>query len=1089
MRRHPIKIIVAVAASSVLAAQAAGPAISFNRDIRPILSDNCFVCHGADKSSRKAKLRLDIREVALEKEAFIPGKPDDSELIKRIFTTNEDDLMPPLDSHKTLTVAQKNLLKQWVAEGAKYEPHWSFIAPARPEVPKVNRSVISESAISKAVAPQPGRGAPNADSLITPPNPIDAFILAELQKRGVKPSPEADRRTLLRRLSLDLTGLPPTPGELAAFEKDKSSRAYEKQVDRLLASPHFGERMAVPWLDVVRFADTVGYHGDQNVNVFPYRDYVINSFNKNKPFDQFTIEQLAGDLLPNNTAEQRIATGFNRLNMVTREGGAQPQEYLAKYGADRVRTVGMAWLGLTVGCAECHDHKFDPFTTKDFYQLKAIFADVRQWGVYNDYKYTPNPDLKNWSNDHPFPPEEVVESAYLRRRVETLRSEMGRLADRTAEKRPSDVKAWSKSVRNALADSPDNWLVPQPIVAALTNVTIVTNRTKLTNIVVATENAAARTNIANRTTFKTNAAITTNFMAQADGSLLFSTRPDNNPISVKLNGGTIAALRLELLPHAKHGGGVFRGNRTAANIQFSASLQRAGEKKETKVAFYHADADHKEPRYANGFEIIGIKDTWKVSREHGKEKQTGVWLLDPPLQVKDGDTLTLQLKTNIIGSLRVSVSPVVPTARSWDNETPIALIDPRLLVTPAARNQAWLTSTAADAEAFAAYKKLHRELLECRGGKSPTVVTVAWKPDTTRVLPRGNWQSEDGEIVQPLPPHFLPQPKVSGAKGLTRLEFAKWLVSPENPLTARTVVNRFWKQFFGSGLSNPVDDLGLQGESPSHPELLDWLAVEFMQPGVNVPSASRRVGWDVQHIVRLIVTSSTYKQSSKLRPELRDIDPNNRLLTSQNPRRLEAEFVRDNALKIAALLNPEIGGPSAHPYQPGGYYVNLQFPDRDYHASKDERQYRRGVYAHWQRTFLQPMLANFDAPSREECAAIRTASNTPQQALTLLNDPTFVEAARVLAQKVLQSPAKSDEARLNLAYERSLGRSAKPSELASLKKFLVAQRNHLRSEPDEPVKIQKVGIAPTAEMDAVELGAWTSVCRVILNLHEVITIY
>ncbi len=1053
MRRHPIEIIIVTAAICLASVRGVSAAISFNREIRPILSDNCFRCHGADKNARKAKLRLDDREVAIGKEAFVPGKPEASELIRRIYATTEDDVMPPPESHKTLTAVQKDLLKQWIAEGAKYEPHWSFIAPTRPAVAKVSDQKWSA-------------------------NPIDTFILAQLEAKKIKPSREADRRTLLRRLSFDLTGLPPTPEELAAFEKDRSRNAYEKQVDRLLASPHFGERMAVPWLDVVRFADTVGYHGDQNVNVFPYRDYVINSFNRNKPFDQFTIEQLAGDLLPNSTVEQRVATGFNRLNMVTREGGAQPAEYLAKYGADRVRTVGMTWLGLTVGCAECHDHKFDPFTTKDFYQLKAFFADVRQWGVYNDYKYTPNPDLKNWSNDHPFPPEEMVDSPYLRGRMEKLRSRMGKLADSAAEKRRADVDAWSKSVRKALAQSPDNWLVVRPVSATVMNVMIVTNKTKLTNIVAATKDSPVRTNITSRITFKTNAIIATNFIAQADGSLLFGARPDNHPISLKLMGGTVAALRVELLPHAKHGGSVFRGNKSAANVQLSASLRRAAEKTETKLSFYDAEADRKEPRYANGFEIIGIKDMWKVSRDHAKQKQTGVWLLDPPLKVNEGDILTLNLKTNSIGALCVSVSPIAPVGRSGEG-TPITFIDPRLLINSATRNLAWFTSTAPSTNAFAEYKKLHRELMECRGGKSPTVVTMSSKPGTTRVLPRGNWQTEDGEIVQPLPPHFLPQPKVSGAKSLTRLDLAQWLVSPENPLTARTVVNRFWKQFFGNGLANPVDDLGLQGEPPSHPELLDWLAVEF-----------RESKWDVKHLVRLIVTSSTYKQSSTLRPELRDADPNNRLLASQNPRRLEAEFVRDNALKIAGLLNEDIGGPSAHPYQPAGYYANLQFPDRDYVSDKDERQYRRGVYAHWQRTFLQPMLANFDAPSREECVGYRLQSNTPQQALTLLNDPSFVEASRVFAQNLLRSPARSDDDRLKLSYQRALGRDIKPKELTSLRKFLGAQREHLQSDKDEPVKIQKVGLAPAPkDANAVELGAWTSVCRVILNLHETITIY
>lgn len=1043
-------IATVIGAVLTTSAHAAVPTLSYNRDIRPILSDNCFRCHGADKASRKAKLRLDIREAAIEHGALVPGKPDKSELISRIFTTNEDDAMPPADSHKQLNAAQKEMLKSWVAGGAVYEPHWSFITPQRPEIPKVSGSKFKI------------QGA------------IDAFVLAELQKRKIKPSPEASRRELLRRLSLDLIGLPPTPQEIAAFEKDKSKDAYEKQVERLLASPHFGERMAVPWLDVVRFADTVGYHGDQNVNVFPYRDYVIDSFNKNKRFDQFTIEQLAGDLLPNNTVEQRIATGFNRLNMVTREGGAQPKEYLAKYGADRARTVGMAWMGLTVGCAECHDHKYDPFTTKDFYQLKAFFADVKQWGVYNDYKYTPNPDLKGWSNEHPFPPEEVVDSPYLKQRADKLRSRMAELAGAAAGSQGDAFQSWKSAMDSHFAQHKDGWFTPEPVVTAFTNITVVTNKTKLTNVIAAaTESEQAVTNVTNIVTFKTNSAVTTNFVVEANNTLLFGSKADGNPIPVRLDEGTIAAVRLELIPHARHSNSVLRGNRTSATIQLTASLKRAGEKKERKLAVYHADADHKEPRYVNGFEVPDIKDSWKLSKEHIKSRQSAVWLLDPPVQAKAGDTLVLTLKTNLIGSARVSVSPVAASPALQPVQSSVAALS-RDAINPST----WIASTAADTNAFAEYKKLHREWIECRGGKSPTLVTVSWKPETTRVLPRGNWLSDDGEIVEPLPPHFLPQPKQHGTNRLTRLDLAKWLVSPENPLTARTVVNRFWKQFFGSGLANPVDDLGLQGELPSHPELLDWLAVEFAQ------------NWDTKNLVRLIVTSSTYRQSSNLRPELREIDPNNRLLASQNPRRLDAEFVRDNALAVAGLLNRDIGGPSAFPYQPPGYYANLQFPDRDYFASKDDRQYRRGVYAHWQRTFLQPMMANFDAPSREECTGYRIVSNTPQQALTLLNDPTFVEAARVFAQNVLIARAKNDEDRIHLAFQRALGRNASSKELKSLKQFLVTQRDHLKADPDEASKIQKAGLAPTPkEADATELAAWTSLCRVVLNLHETISVY
>ncbi len=412
--------------------------VDFNREVRPILSENCFACHGPDKGVRKAKMRLDQRESALDKEAFVPGQPEKSELIARVVSTDPEEIMPPLDSHKKLTAAQKETLRRWIAEGAEYQPHWSYILPKRPALPVMTGH--------------------------TSAHPVDAFICQVLASQGVAPSREADRPTLLRRLSLDLTGLPPTPEEVRAFMNDAAPEAYERVVDRLLASPHFGERMAVPWLDVVRYADTVGYHGDQNVNVFPYRDYVIESFNRNKPFDQFTIEQIAGDLLPHPTAEQRVATCFNRLNMMTREGGAQPKEYLAKYAADRVRTVSGAWLGSTLGCAECHDHKFDPFTAKDFYSMEAFFADVKQWGVYADYGYTPNPDLKGFNNDYPFPPEISVNSTALQERIAKLREQISAAAGEAARRdaHPSGLAAWRAQLEAFLAESHSGWEVPEP---------------------------------------------------------------------------------------------------------------------------------------------------------------------------------------------------------------------------------------------------------------------------------------------------------------------------------------------------------------------------------------------------------------------------------------------------------------------------------------------------------------------------------------------------------------------------------------------------------------------------------------------------
>jgi hypothetical protein len=1006
--------------------------ITYNRDIRPILSNNCFLCHGRDEKNRKAKLRLDVRESATKpgktgRAPIVPVKPDESELVRRIFAEDETEVMPPPKSHKKLSAKEKETLKHWIAQGAEYQDHWAYIPPTRPDLPRVQRNDLVRS-------------------------PVDPFILAELEARHITPSPEADKRTLLRRLSLDLTGLPPTVDELHEFLNDKAPRAYERQVRRLLDSRHFGERMAVPWLDVVRFSDTVGYHGDQNQRIFPYRDYVIDSFNRNKSFDQFTLEQVAGDLVPKPTTEQLVATGFNRLNMMTREGGAQPKEYLARYAADRVRTVGMAWLGSTLGCCECHDHKYDPFTMRDFYSLAAFFDDLKQWGVYQDYEYTPNPELRGWSNDHPFPPEIEVESPYLHERQIRLRHEIEGICATAAKKLEGDpsqkaaFEKWMANCREFLTRSPDGW---HRVPATSGNPKI---------------------------------------KVEADGSLLFPSdmkTGESQSIELRPGVGWIAAIRLELLPRKNYKETISRDSATPF-VQLSADLKSDKSKSPKSLPFFFADANFKEDRYANGFPLLGVTHGWKTSGKHIKEAQTSIWLFEKPIQLEAEDRLIVRLKADHVGCVRLAVSPFF-FEDPRNPQLPAALSEAMTTAADACSSdqrsllaKAFLEGAAFDATAYTRVQKLLKEIHECSDGRAFTMIAQAREPAITRVLSRGNWQDESGTVVQPAVPHFLHQPKTpTKTTRLTRLDLAQWLTSPENPLTARVFMNRLWKQFFGAGLCNSLEDLGAQGESPSHAELLDWLAVEF-----------RESGWNVKHMVELMALSSTYRQSSKLRPELHDIDPNNRLLASQSPRRLEAEFVRDNVLSITGLINLDIGGPSAHPYQPAGYYANLQFPDRDYVADTDDRQYRRGIYMHWQRTFLQPMLANFDAPSREECIANRNAANTPQQALTLLNDPTFVEAARVFAESLLDQRNTTDAQKIEHAYEKALCRLPKEKERDSLLAFLADQRSYYHANPDEATKLDRAGMAPRrADMDAAKLAAWTNLCRVILNLHETITRY
>ena len=1062
----PLCAALLAAVAPLPSTHAADSKIEFNRDVRPILSDKCFYCHGPDKNHRKSGLRLDVREDALKPAksgdiAIVPGKPDESALVLRVFSTDKDEMMPPEEAHKTLSAAQKETLKRWIAEGAEYQQHWAYITPRRPVVPGISDFRFQISDWEKRDASRGAELRKQQARLETwVRNPIDAFVLDRLLREGIAPSPEAAPETLCRRMYLDLPGVPPTPEEVKAFEASFQSEIgnLKSEIQTLLASPHFGERMAVPWLDAVRFADTVGFHGDQRINIFPYRDYVIDSFNKNKRFDQFTIEQLAGDLLPEPTQEQLVATGFNRLNMVTREGGAQPKEYLAKYGGDRVRTAASAWLGSSMACCECHDHKFDPFLSRDFYSMSAFFADVKQWGVYNDYAYTPNPELKGWSNDHPFPPEIEVESAALKQRQEALGKRIAQLVATPDAKRQMEFAAWRDGALAFLKSSPTGWAAFAPA-----NVSQQSAQPK----------KAAKTKTTAIVKAETEAAPAPEFTIESDGRIIFAPAPATKTnIEFQAPSGWLAAIRIELLPNEKHGGNILRGNARSATFKPVFSLHRAGAKAPVDLASRQADADRREPRYFNGFSQIGIGSGWTLT--NGKDTATAVWLLDPPVQIADGDTLFVRLEDSAAGSLRVSFSRLAaptPTA-DWAALAKVAQSD-----SPAAR-ALWLASTAADPLLYSQFKSLAQRAAECRDGRAATLVTKAQEPLTIRLLARGNWQDESGEIVTPAPPRFL-QPAVdAGAHRLTRLDLAKWLVAPENPLTARVFVNRLWKQFFGNALSAQVNDLGAQGEWPTHPELLDWLAVEF-----------RESGWDVKHMVELIVSSATYRQDSNLRLELREADPENRLLASQNPRRLEAEFVRDNALAIAGLLNPEIGGPSALPYQPAGYYENLQFPDRTYAADTDERQWRRGLYTHWQRTFLHPMLANFDAPSREETACTRTVANTPQQALTLLDDPTFVEAARVFATKLLAAPANDDSERIAHAFAQAISRAPREKESRSLTAFLATQREYFRTHPDDAKKLARAGISPARPADEPELAAWTSLCRVVLNLHETITRY
>jgi hypothetical protein len=811
--------------------------IEFNRDVRPILSDKCYACHGPDKGRRKADLRLDVEKEAKAPRdgglAIVPGKASTSKLYQKISAANEKDRMPPAKFGKPLSAREVETLRLWIDQGAPWQEHWSRMTAKRPAVPRTTNPTWAR-------------------------NGIDHFILARLEEDKLKPSPEADRRTLIRRLSFDLIGLPPTPEEVEAFLNDNTPTAYEKLVDRLLGSKHFGERMAIYWLDLVRFADTAGYHSDNHRDITPYRDYVIRSFNDNKRFDRFTVEQLAGDLLPGATIEQRVASGYNRLLQTTEEGGAQAKEYTAKYQADRVRNTAVIWLGATMGCCECHDHKFDPYTTRDFYSLAAFFADIQETPVGRQAQ-TPLPD--------------AATDAELKRLDQELAKDRAQLAATVPSAQA--FQEWEKKIQARLADP-----------------------------------ATAK--------------------------------------KEKLSGAVLNALK--------------------------------------------APADKRTPA-----DVEALRGQYRIEAAELASLRDKIAALDKQKQDK---------------------AKAVPTS----------------------------------------------------------LVSMSVAPRQVRILKRGNWLDDSGDLVQPNTPTSLPALGVNGRRA-TRLDLANWMVAPANPLTARVFINRLWKLAFGQGIVRTLDDFGSQGTWPSHPDLLDWLAVEF-----------RDSGWDVKHMLRLMVLSQTYRQSSRADEQLRHIDPYNHLLARQGRFRLDAEMVRDNALAVSGLLSEKIGGPSVKPYQPDGYWDYLNFPTRKWQKDSGADQYRRGLYTYWQRTFLHPSLQAFDAPSREECTVERPRSNTPLQALVLLNDPTYVESARALAERIVKEGGATPAGRIEYAYRRTLSRPATAEEVKLLTALYDQHRKQYVSDPKAAEALLHVGDKPAPkEMDVAELAAWTSVARVVLNLHETIT--
>jgi Protein of unknown function (DUF1553)/Protein of unknown function (DUF1549)/Planctomycete cytochrome C len=1020
--------------------------VRFNRDIRPIMADTCFRCHGPDKSSRMAGMRLDLRDEALKplrdgKIPIVPGEPDKSEIIHRIFSPPAR-VMPPAYIHKELTEAQKNTIRQWVAEGAKYEGHWAYQPVQRPPAP------------------------PGAE------NPVDAFILEHLAKAGLHAAPEADRHTLIRRVTLDLTGLPPTPEETEAFVKDTSPQAYEKLVDRLMASPRYAEQQTMHWLDFVRYADTCGFHGDNALPAWPYRDYVLHAFQSNKPFDEFTREQLAGDLMPDATVEQRVASAYNRLNRTSAEGGLQPKEYLAKYAADRVRTTATVWLGSTLGCAECHDHKFDPFTQRDFYSMKAFFADIEETGL------VPDRGAKAWGTQLAIPSaEQKQRQEELQGRINEARQRLDAEMENLAPARP----AWEKQVL-ARYDAGDlAWHAQHPFSATTEHGAVL----KIYNDEPVDFTHYDGSNL-------TSDRLPGNGLVVAGGP-----NPDNETYTVKFKPGEGAwkELSVELVQDESLPG--IRVARGADRVVITEVDADVDGRRESFVAGM-SNLNNPDPENPPEAAFDGNPKTgWAEATYNENPKVVLALRFAQPVRTEAGSVMTVRLhhdseyRRATTGRFRLSLAsdyawPGADKGKELSDAALKGLRMPDEKRTPQQRAaiQAlyqWMTPEAQPDALALAKLELEAALLE---REIPHVVVAhATIPRETRILPRGNWMDETGAIVEPAVPGFLGKLDTPGRRA-NRLDLANWLVSPSNPLTARVYVNRVWRQFFGTGITKTLDDMGSQGEWPTNPELIDWLAAEFMKPEYQ---AAGTHPWDVNHIIRTIVTSRTYRESSVPDQQTEERDPNSRLLSHQVRFRVDAEVVRDVALSVSGLLVERFGGPSVKPYQPDGYLATMNFPKREYSASHGDDLYRRGVYTFWQRAFLHPSLLNFDAPTREECTVSRVNSNTPLQALDLLNDPIYVEAARVFAERILETRRALD-ARVDWAVLRALGRPVSPLERGILEDLYRSSLEHFRAAPADARGLIHTGEAPVpANLQPAEFAAMTTVARAILNMHETIT--
>ncbi len=1121
-----------------IARQTGAPAVrvEFNRDIRPILSDKCFVCHGPDAPAKKIKLRLDSETAATSdlgrgRRAIVPGQPEKSELIKRITHADETMRMPPIDSGRALTKREIDLLAEWIRQGAKWQSHWAFVAPVRPPLPKIGNKTWAKNA-------------------------IDYFVLERLEREGLQPSPEADRAALIRRLSFDLTGLPPTPEEVDAFLKDQSPNAYEKVVDRLLGSPRYGERMAFKWLDAARYADTNGYQNDGDRYMWRWRDWVINAFNRNQPYDQFTIEQLAGDLLPGATLDQRLATAFNRNHRQNSEDGLIAEEYAVEYIVDRVDTTSTVFLGVTMGCARCHNHKYDPFTHQEYYQLYAYFNSV------------PEDGRGSYHTSQPWIPAPTVEQQERLRQLDADIAKTTRKLDELVASRQNDLRRWTWALKSSGLQQwfpADNLLLRHSMDA---------------NAKAEIVGAIERRESAGYVLAKPEMGVKQEPIGFRDGSPMTVSSPTGQGVAfdggIFFDAGRIAdfdysdrlydhrdqfAISAWFFPESENSGAI------VTHMQDKPGEKDGNLSKNRGYGLFFNDG-----KLHWNVVSVWADDSWRVETAdpvalkqwhhvvaifdgREPEERAQIYLDGQKQKLKLNNGRLFRTFSDASANLRIGggAGPEyrfkgkldeVRVYKSLPDAAQLAMLScadllPAIAAIPASQRtegqrlkllNAWLDQ-GATAAVHREWELLHElKRRKTRMEREFPLVMVMQElpaPRPAHILRRGAYDLPGEVVTRGLPAALCSQPghlQTANKQPSNRLEFAQWLVSPENSLTARVTVNRFWQMLFGTGLVKTAEDFGSQGELPSHPELLDWLAVAFRdgiadcglriadcglarpaaagnnqvsRSSINPQSAIRNPqshAWDVKALLKTIVMSATYRQSSHRNPQSairnpQSDDPDNRLLARGARFRLPAEMIRDQALFVSGLLVEKLGGPSVRPYQPAGLLKDMVFSNMtNYAQDKGEGLWRRSLYTFWKRTVLNPGMQVFDATAREQCTVRDTRTNTPLQALNLMNDVTYVEAARMLAERMMVAGGPSPQARLTWAFRAVASRSPDEIEQQTLLNNLNAQLAYFRRHPQEAEKLLAIGEKRNnAKLNAVELAAYATTASLILNLDEVIT--